>query len=320
VHFERDLCYLVLAKLIDSPKDSRLGIEFGIGKELLYFRNLADYPRGISKMAEGGLINYENPPVIEVVCGILFKPLEAFLAPHYGLLWEKYRPEYNNCSEVPPLAPIIEKLEVAPKINIEFDETPPLPRIWFTNKTDNGIIQVQRDRFLYNWRKIRPEDKYPRYYNVIMELQGHFNTFCSFIKDNNLGEIIPLQYEMTYVNHILKGEGWESIKDIGTIFPDFSFRSTNRKFLPEPEGINWRTSFALPKFLGRMHVAIRKGKIIKTNQPMLLLDLTVRGIGDDNDLEKMINWFDIAHEWIVYGFADLTGEEVQKGIWKRKDK
>jgi hypothetical protein len=32
------------------------------------------------------LPKYQNPPVVEVVCGILFKPLDKLLAPHLGML------------------------------------------------------------------------------------------------------------------------------------------------------------------------------------------------------------------------------------------
>jgi uncharacterized protein (TIGR04255 family) len=271
---------------------------------------------------EDGLINYGNPPVVEVVCGILFKPIQQMLAPHLGLLWEKFRSEYPNCREVPPIAPIIEEFEERggeQELHIELTEKPPLPRIWFIHKNENGIIQVQRDRFLHNWRKVRPDDEYPRYYTVIEMFRNHLSSFESFLKENGLGQITPLQYEMTYINHIPQGEGWETIKEIGSVFPDFAFRSDQRRFLPHPEAINWRTSFVLPDRSGRLHVTVRKTRERGSSRSILLLELTVRGIGDDKSLNGTWNWFNLAHEWIVYGFADLTGEEVQRKVWKRKD-
>jgi hypothetical protein len=51
---------------------------------------------------------------------------------------------------------------------------------------------------------------------------------------------------------------------------------------------------------------------------VLLLDLTVRGIGRDKSPGGMTDWFDLAREWIVRGFTDLTGEDVQKNIWRKK--
>jgi uncharacterized protein (TIGR04255 family) len=265
--------------------------------------------------------NYENPPVIEVVCGILFKNIKSLLAAHIGLLWEKYKKEYPSCSEVPPLAPAIERFDTpeSPLKEFELAEVPPLPRIWFIHEKENGIVQVQRDRFLHNWKKIRPEDEYPRYPVVIKLFKDRLSQFLLFLQENQLGTIIPLQYEMTYINHIPLGDGWEDLKSVGKVFPDFAFRNLKGRFLSEPESINWRTSFILPNDAGRLHVKIRNGLLRESQVPVLLLDLTVRGIGEFNSLEKMYAWFDIAREWIVRGFKDLTGEEVQKRIWKAMD-
>jgi hypothetical protein len=32
----------------------------------------------------------------------------------------------------------------------------------------------------------------------------------------------------------------------------------------------------------------------------------------------MENWFDVAHEWTVQAFADLTDKKIQTNIWKRR--
>ncbi len=48
--------------------------------------------------------------------------------------------DYPNCQEVAPLAPVIEQFEGEKQIKLDFQEVPPLPRIWFIHKNDNGII------------------------------------------------------------------------------------------------------------------------------------------------------------------------------------
>lgn len=261
--------------------------------------------------------DYENPPVIEVVCGIQFKPINTLLSPYLGLLWEKYKSEYPQCSEVAPLNPVIERFDEPPQMTVELANVPPLPRIWFIQSKGNGIIQVQRDRFLHNWKRVESEDEYPRYHVVKEMFRDRLLKFQSFLKENDLGIIEPLQYEMTYVNHIPKGDGWGNLREIGKIFPDFAFRIKEDRFLPEPSAVNWRTTFTLPEVATRMHVGIRHVKIRDSGLPVLLLELTVRGIGTNKSSEEMWNWFDLAREWIVRGFADLTGEEVQKNVWRR---
>ena len=265
------------------------------------------------------LPDYESPPVLEVVCGVLFKPIDTMLAPHLGLLWEKYKPEYPFCREVPPLTPVIERFDEVPKIDLQLADVPPLPRTWFVHKDDNGIIQVQRDRFLHNWKKVRPEDEYPRYPTVIKLFKERLFQFESFLKENDLGEIELRQYEMTYINHIPQGDGWTNLSEIGKVFPDFSIRTIKERFLPRPEGINWRTSFLLPDEAGRLHATIRYAKLRDSDLPLILLDLTVRGVGSDKSMDGMESWFNLAREWIVRGFADLTGADVQKNIWRRKE-
>lgn len=78
--------------------------------------------------------DYKKPPVIEVVCGVHFKSINNLLAPHLGLLWDKFKAEYPICQEVAPLAPVIEQFEGEKQIRFDFQEVPLLPRIWFIHK------------------------------------------------------------------------------------------------------------------------------------------------------------------------------------------
>lgn len=42
-------------------------------------------------MPENPPPDFENPPVVEVVCGIQFEYLSQLITPHFGLLWEMYK-------------------------------------------------------------------------------------------------------------------------------------------------------------------------------------------------------------------------------------
>lgn len=266
---------------------------------------------------EQNLPEYGNPPVVEVVCSLLFKPIETLLAPHLGVLWDTFKPEYSDCSEAPMLVPSIERFGKT-ETSVEFEDLPTLPRTWFVQKEGNGIIQVQRDRFIINWRKIKPDDKYPRYHNVIDKFRKYLSIFRTFLEENKIGLIEPLQYELTYVNHIPMGEGWEKTSDIGKIFNDFSWKNDSNRILSNPEIINWRTSFVLPEKAGRLHITIRNAFRRSDNKPLILLEITARGIYKDISTEAMWRWFDLARQWIVRGFSDITSDEIQNNIWRRE--
>ena len=266
------------------------------------------------------LPQYDNPPVVELVCGILFENLPKFLAPHIGLLWESFRTEYSNLRQMMPLAPVIERFDSTPSSIIQSfpDDFPINPRVWFESKEGTGLIQVQRDRFLYNWKKVKADDVYLHFDNVFKKYTECLSTFESFLQKHDLGEVKPIQYELTYVNHIPKGQGWNNLNDIGAVFPDLSWRNSQKRFLPELEGLSIQQSFALPDRQGRLHSTIRHG-IRHPDQSIIQLDFTCRGIGKDRSQSGMSEWFQLAHQWIVRAFEDLTNPDVQKSIWRRKN-
>ncbi len=263
------------------------------------------------------LLSYDQPPVSEVICSVLFDPIEALLTPHIGLLWQRFQPDYPFCHEVPPVEPTIEVFnhQVA-EPRLELTDIPPLPRVWFISSDETKVVQIQRDRLIHNWRKLSSDSEYPRYKNIIKGFQEHLGTLTSFLQEAELGEIQILQYDLSYVNQIPQGEAWETLEDIGKIFPDFKWQTNPSRFLSKPEKIDWDLTFDLPDEIGRLHISIRN--VIFKNHPTLLFELTVRGIGSYNSRGSLETWFDIAHKYLVQGFADLTDEKIQTDIWKRK--
>lgn len=260
---------------------------------------------------------YQKPPVVELVCGILFRRFDGFLVPHYGTLWERFREEYPLIKEMPPIAPAIEKFEESAGGPPGSDELPLfLPRIWFQSQDDTGLIQVQQDRFLHNWKRAQETDEYPHYENVIRKFEEHLNRFELFLSDNEIGLIELLQQELTYVNHIPINT---SSLEVPRVFPDFQWRNSKDRFLADIDGLTWRTNFRLPGRTGRLHIDIRTGIRQRDRQKVLRFDLTARGITPGNPRGEMWKWFDVAHDWIVRAFADLTDLQVQKEVWGRED-
>jgi len=92
----------------------------------------------------------------------------------------------------------------------------PLPRVWFINKSDDQLVQFQVNRFYFNWR--RRQSKYPRYDHVIKNFESVLTTIVNFFSEFELGELNPIEYEFSYINHILNGQGWDTIDDLPRIF------------------------------------------------------------------------------------------------------
>ncbi|MEE8120482.1 MAG: TIGR04255 family protein [Anaerolineales bacterium] len=257
------------------------------------------------------LPSYRNPPVQEVVCGARFAALERFMVPHIGLFWDSVRKDFPNCEHAAPLSLDPSVLDAATGL--------PIPRIWLINRSEDRLIQLQRDVFFYNWRQRSKNKRYPRYKNIIKSFDKYIRNFERFVKENELGELSIKSFELTYINHIIQGEGWKSLRDIGTVFPDCRWKAKSSRFLPVPSGISWRASFPLPEGQGTLSAKVDRGMRRSDEHPLLAFELKATGSGANNSLDNMEEWFSTAHEWIVRSFADLTGVKIQTEIWKRDD-
>jgi len=193
------------------------------------------------------------------------------------------------------------------------------PRTFFIDATGNWLVQLQQDRCLHNWRKVQDSDEYPRFPEVSKRFFITWAEFQSFCREEKLGNPVPDQLELTYINHIPAGDGWDSLEQISKVFPDLCWRR-ERAFLPEsPESLSWKLAFPLPNEQGRLHVSVRHAVRLTDERQVLLCDMTARGMPTADDEQAITNWFLMAREWIVRGFADLTSKEVQSEIWGRKE-
>jgi uncharacterized protein (TIGR04255 family) len=216
------------------------------------------------------------------------------------------------------LDPVIEGTPGGPtNIQFEFLNAPPLPRVWLVATDGRSLLQIQRDRFLYNWKRTSFEDPYPSYDVIIGQFEQWLSRFRAFLDEEGLGQLDFRQYELSYVNQILSANGLEAVGE-GAILIDHIRNQTGERFLPEAENYNWRTIYTLPDNQGRLHVLAQTGLLPDAGRA-LRLDMTARGMPQDPSDEARKRWFGVAHEWITRGFADVTSPVAQRDIWGRTE-
>jgi uncharacterized protein (TIGR04255 family) len=133
-----------------------------------------------SQLRDDDLADYDHPPVIEVVYGVVFAPLNAWKLPHTGLFWQRILDEFPRCEQTVPI-PGPEFVDPATGL--------PIPRVWLINTADDRLVQLQPGRFLFNWRRRDGAGPYPRYETLSERFFGLFQEFQSFVAENGLGEI-----------------------------------------------------------------------------------------------------------------------------------
>lgn len=266
-------------------------------------------------------VKFSNPPVVEVACGILFSNADLLKTVHIGEFWNVIKSDFPIVEDAPPLDPVVEMSGDLSQINqqvLTFATLPPLRRVWFISNDGRNLLQVQSDRFLFNWKRTQADDEYPSYEKVMEKFEHWLNKFESFCKDAKLPKIEYRQFELVYVNHITNSNGLEKVKT-DAIFVDHTRDKSRERFLPSPTLINWSSSYNLPKDYGRLHISMQSAYTQAPKKENLLrLDLTARGIPTQVDDSSRKEWFEMAHEWITKGFADSTNTELHlNNCWGR---
>jgi uncharacterized protein (TIGR04255 family) len=269
------------------------------------------------------LPQFHKPPVNEVILSAQFEPLTLMRAVHVGTFWETVRARFPRTEEHPPLEPTIEQFG-APRlqrhpVRLELLNDIKVPRIWMLDPSGAHLLQVQTDRLIQNWRQVDGIGDYPRYPFVKAQFEESHSAFERFVANENLGTITFNQCEVTYINHILPCQCWDSHSQIGEVFAFWNPGHSEAPMpLQEAASVTTRTVLLNERGDGfaRLHLAIQSVYRIPDEVPMFLLSLTVRGAPLGEGLPGVLAFFDQGREWIVRSFATITTAAMHK-VWER---
>lgn len=271
------------------------------------------------------LPDFERPPLAEVALSVQFEPLEQLRTPQIGLLWNEFRQRFPKTEEHAPLDSEFERFGIPrvtlPQVRMQMLETLPVPRVWFLNDVGTELIQVQQDRFVHNWRKVGEGDAYPRYERLRQTFQTELSAFQTLVAREECGALVPNQCEVTYVNHIVAGEGWTTHSQLSQVLTVFQTNYSDDR-LGEPEDARLAMRYVLrdddQKPIGRLHAAVQPVFRREDHQPMFVLTLTARFRPSGERIEDVLCYLDRGREVIVRAFASMTTPQMHQ-VWGRKD-
>ena len=252
------------------------------------------------------IVEFERPPVSEVIFGIGFQEPNGFREPHFGLFWDQIRREFPNSEVREPIVPLAQE-------GVQFEFVPaPKQRHFFRTADGSQLVQVQSNRFLYNWIKTQETEHYPRYGNVYPRFLELKRAFGTFLEAHGFGSPIVRELRLEYLNHIPKGAAWKSPADVQKLFPDFRLQRRGRSFLLSPLSFNIVVRYPMDRDGTRLDVSLRTG--LREVQEVISLQLSVIGRVESPSENEMQQWFDRARLVIDRSFVDLSSKQAQR-IW-----
>lgn len=261
------------------------------------------------------LPDFDDPPAVETVLGVRFSPLKGWQAPHFGLYWNQIRGEYPRVEIHSAIgsadAPVYFHFPEQPQTQFEVPV-----RCWFFNAKESTLIQIQRDRFLHNWRKLEHTQPYLHYDELKPEFEKHWKGFREFLRVEGFDEPRVAECEVTYVNQIDRGKGWESFADLSNVVTSWCAGKPDN-FLPDPNLVSFNAVYPMQEKEGTLRVILQPAFRTADNKETIQLVMVGQCRPAGSGYEDIAACLDAARRWVVQGFADMTTARMHE-IWRRK--
>lgn len=248
------------------------------------------------------IVSYKNPPLAEVVIGLQLSE-EAISHQLIQDFYENYKGKFPNIQEHPPLQSIIEKKEGNSEIGLPSSYS---SRKFFIETIGNKLVQIQRNKLLFNWRALENNAAYPHFDDVLNEFLG----FVDYINKKTNGTLMNKinQLEFTYVDHISFTDLEEKKLSITDIVNFLSikkdFKSLSCNFSVWDETVN-----------GILNISLKTGRRNKDLAKIYILETTCRGYNDSSN--ELNIWFKDARKILLEYFESITTDKAKK-LWEKE--
>lgn len=269
------------------------------------------------------IVTYSRPPVAEVVAAVRFADMSFLSYFSLGSLWtEHYRDQFPLLETKAPYEVPGEGFAArspTAQLALQFATVPPLPRLWLTDPSGDELLQLQRDWFASNWRKVQPSSQYDHWSKRRSAFEQHWSTLTTWLADHG-DEVRPTQCEVTYINHIYTDDSlWQSHSQADRVFTVGRLGRVGSELTLEQ--FTWQGSLLMPGLSGpdgRVHVSIQPAQDAASGRPLVVLEITARcaveGLGPPDVLETL----DRERAAVVATFMSVTSVEAQEA-WGRDD-
>ncbi len=259
--------------------------------------------------------HFESPPLIEQAITVSFEKSDEFSLGDFGLFWREIQSDLPFSESHPVIDQNLERFE-NPEIQspgIRLLESGFLPRCFYKSEDGRELVQVQNDRFTYNWIRV-DEDEYPRSEVLVPRFADLFTRFSRFLVEGRCYDPPKIiQCELTNVNIIPVSDFGGTFADAPKAFSLGVLRNLTKSV--RIESFSYFNHYLLQRDdgtpFGRLHIQLVPSLAIDDEQPVYKLQLTARGKPDSSDLEGALRFFVMARDAINSAFMASTTKAAQ---------
>lgn len=161
---------------------------------------------------------YDAPPILEVVCGVHFDEIPGLDPVMIGRFWNGISARFPKRELRPAVQP---SSEVGREVVVNL--LPPL-RALLISPDEATLLQVQPNRFYFNWRRQRLDAPYPRFSDhdgaqgvgsMAVAAYTEFASFC----ESALVRPVATNVELAKVDLFVRGIHWSDFGELVELLP-----------------------------------------------------------------------------------------------------
>jgi len=251
--------------------------------------------------------NFQSPPVVETALSAQFSGVKWGVA-QFGQYHERVKERYTKFlhqHEVPPMIETFPLNQSGPSFNLT--DRPPVGRGIYAADDDSHLVQIQDNRFGFNWKRASADSPYPRFDANLTKFNYEFERFTNFCTELGIGIPTPTFCEVVYVNQIKPRED----ESAGALF-DAAFKGVEISGDLDPELVTLNRTFVLGEKEGRLYA---EAGVVLAPKPVVTFKLTSRLRLNGEDLAARMRQ---AHDWLIETFLKLTTDDCRKERWGQK--
>ena len=271
----------------------------------------------VQEMSTTLLPDYDSPPAVETLMGFYFASFVGCNVLHFGKLWTLFEANYPKGEILPPLL----DPRMLSQGGFDFGSVP--LRAMFTDASNSELVQVQASAFLRNWRKTAENQAYTHYSDLKPKFEADWKIFTEFLLANQLSTPQVFQCEVTYVNHLVRGEDWDSYNDLAKLLKPFAPRTGVAEYgraygyLPEASTVGLNVGYNLSEVGVTLQITCHSAVRKPDGAEVIQLNVSARADVLNGATGEIWKKLDQCHDAVILGFDDVTTEIAHQKWGKR---
>jgi len=196
-------------------------------------------------------------------------------------------------------------------------------RAAFSDRSKSQLVQVQQSFFLRNWRRAHPDQKYAHYSELKPRFMSDWKRFNDFLRSVNLASPQVYRSKVIYVNHLVRGEIWNSYNDLAALLKPIAERASDAVrgrhylFLPEAATVNLVTGYNLAELAVSLQIQAQSAIRQPEGTEVAQLTVTAQGKPDASGEDGLVDALDRCHDAVILGFDDVTTSKAHE-FWEKR--